>query len=123
MNKDHGKDSNLVDWDALEELRALGAGDEREGQFLAEIIQLYRKVGEECLSGLDKAYFAQNSNQILRWAHKLKGSSRNVGAKKLGSLCDSLESRARANGNILETEIKEISTVYEETLDQLLKVG
>jgi two-component system sensor histidine kinase/response regulator len=65
--------------------------EEGESDFLTEIIDLFIENTPPLISEIHKAFAEQNAVQLQRFAHKLKGSSANVGAKSMASLCEELE--------------------------------
>ena len=74
-------------------LEAASMGDRG---FAAELTRLFiDDVGEQ-LSALSAAIEARDAERIAGVAHRVKGSSGNVGAERLSALCASLEADGRA---------------------------
>ena len=74
-------------------LRALiGDDDETIAELLADYAQALRELG----AGIGQAHADRDLKRIAAHAHRLKSSSRSVGALALGGLCAELETAARA---------------------------
>ncbi|HYE30460.1 MAG TPA: PAS domain-containing protein [Methylomirabilota bacterium] len=63
---------------------------------LAELAPLFVEDSKSLLRRIEAALEAEDSNAVKHSAHALKGSSRNLGADRLGRLCESLEKQALA---------------------------
>jgi HPt (histidine-containing phosphotransfer) domain-containing protein len=59
--------------------------------FIANLINLFSGVGASVIAEINQATPKRDWEKITRSAHKLKGSSRNLGAKRLGLMCERLE--------------------------------
>jgi CheY-like chemotaxis protein len=73
--------------------KQLGDGSAR---MLAPLITVFLREGEETVRDMQKAAAADDHQKMARGAHRLRGGSCNFGAKKLGEMCQELESRVRA---------------------------
>lgn len=80
--------TTALDAEAVEALRSL---DDGEGELLTEILGLYRDDAPGLVSRAREAIDAGNAKNMRAAAHTLKGSSANVGAKRLSSLCAQLQ--------------------------------
>ena len=86
--------ANVLDLEAIENLRALG--DEGDDGFLREIISIYLEDVPQRLADLRTARAADDRPLYVRSAHTVKGSSANVGAVEMRILAERLEHRAKA---------------------------
>ena len=88
-------DAPTIDPKVIDGLRNL-FDDKVEAQtFLNELITTYQSAGSETLAELQATLVAGNRSGTAAKAHKLKGLSRNIGAKRLGDLCAVLEMETR----------------------------
>jgi two-component system, sensor histidine kinase and response regulator len=78
---------------SLKELREPGQPDP-----LVELITLFNREAEACTDRMEKGLATRDTALTSRAAHSLKGSSSNLGALRLASLCASLEQKA-SNGD------------------------
>ncbi len=76
--------------DALRELQMPG-----RPSVLANVVQAYLDSSAELLGELRDAAEVRDAEALRRAAHTLKSSSRNVGARALGDLCERLEAQSR----------------------------
>jgi HPt (histidine-containing phosphotransfer) domain-containing protein len=88
-------DVPAIDPQALEDLRALGGG---EDAFVQEIVALYLSDSPLRIAELDRSLAAGNAEVFTRAAHSLKGSSANLGATALSAFAARLERCARQEG-------------------------
>lgn len=78
-----------LDEEALAELR-----DVMEDEF-AILIQTYISDSRERIRSLRHALTAEDSDRFARTAHSFKGSSVNIGAARLGAICQQAERAGR----------------------------
>lgn len=83
-----------VDWSVLDRLRDLQ--EPGEPDVAAEVIEVYLKDSAGLLESMRAAARTADAEAWARLAHRLKGGSLNVGARRLGGLCQSLEELVRA---------------------------
>ena len=62
---------------------------------LANVVRAYLESSAELLGELHDAAETRDAEALRRAAHTLKSSSRNVGARTLGDLCEHLEALGR----------------------------
>jgi HPt (histidine-containing phosphotransfer) domain-containing protein len=75
--------------------------------FLAEIIDEFERSSDDLITELD-AHVADGDLEAIRQvAHKLKGSSRNIGGDKLAAVCEELELCSKNGVNAGLNEILE----------------
>ncbi len=93
---------------------------ETERAFVKELIGIFFEEAPANLQSLVKAHAAKDGSAIEQLAHKLKGGSLNLGAKKLGSLFESIEKLARKDSSaISDSLIADISREFDRTADLL----
>lgn len=67
-----------------------------EDQF-PTLIATFITDSEERIRSLQKALATQDGEAVRRQSHSFKGSCHNIGALRLGDLCQEMEDRGRAN--------------------------
>jgi HPt (histidine-containing phosphotransfer) domain-containing protein len=82
-----------IDRAAFEALVEMTGGDLA---FVDELVDTYLDDGRDQIAALEAAATASDATALIRPAHSLKTSSLNVGALRLGGLCQDLEHGARA---------------------------
>jgi CheY-like chemotaxis protein len=70
---------------------------ETERSFVKELVGIFFEEAPANLQTLKEALGAKDAKTIEQFAHKLKGGSLNLGAKKLSQLFESMEALARNN--------------------------
>jgi HPt (histidine-containing phosphotransfer) domain-containing protein len=87
-----------VDDAVLEGIRQVSEGSDED--LLEEVVTLYLEESVRLMDEMRRALSAGDASSLRRSAHNLKGSSANLGAGLLASLC--LEMQGRAEGNRLD---------------------
>ena len=100
----------------LEHIREATMGDD---EFLAELIDLFLNDTPAQLEALRNAVGTGDAEGVASAAHRLKGSSGNMGAESLSALC--LHVEKSSNGNQLEGLPQLVEQVDEE-FDQVRKI-
>jgi HPt (histidine-containing phosphotransfer) domain-containing protein len=109
-------DSGALDPDVLEELKAL----QQSGgpNLLAELAAIFIAEMPRAIGGMRRAVDTSDFEALAREAHRLKGSSGQMGAARLALLCQEIESSVRANQPVdltvlalLEQESEEVGNV------------
>jgi HPt (histidine-containing phosphotransfer) domain-containing protein len=104
----------LINAEQLLGLRELNQPGEKD--FVSELIDIFCQQSPPILSELESAVAQLNFVSIEKLAHKLKGSSANIGAARLYSLCADLELQARGHaGHRLKELHKSIVSSYAES--------
>jgi len=92
------------------------------GDVFYEILTIYIDGAITNINALKLALKENDTDQLLRLAHTLKGSSRNVGASKTAQLCESFEKILRDNEQCdFQNHIDLIQSSYETSLPLLRK--
>jgi HPt (histidine-containing phosphotransfer) domain-containing protein len=84
---------DLPVWDASALTRIVGDKPEAHARLLAK----YLLTAQETVAAIQRAAEAGQWTLVADQAHKLKSSSRSVGAMQLGALCEGLERSGRGN--------------------------
>ncbi len=101
----------LRSWDLLD--------SEEQGNFLRELIQLFLNTSPAILEQMKAFAAAGDFNALRRSAHKLKGSSANLGAAKLAFACSHLEDMPDGTPSVTWLEsVAEIEACYTEAQQQ-----
>ncbi|RMG43911.1 MAG: sensor histidine kinase [Acidobacteria bacterium] len=90
-----GDAEETLDGRVLANLRALQDSDEPD--IVTELIDLFLQDAPGQLTAIRQAIERGDAHALQRAAHSLKGSSANLGAKRLAALCLELEKKGRAN--------------------------
>jgi HPt (histidine-containing phosphotransfer) domain-containing protein len=90
MEAVHINADQALDYERVEE--ATGGDPE----FVRELMDLFMEDARERVEELRSAVTGQDADAVARSAHKLKGSSSNVGAMRVSELAKILEDRGRA---------------------------
>lgn len=87
---------------------------ETDSEFVIELIDIYISETPKQILAIKTALAEQSLSALMIAAHTLKGSSLNLGAKQLGSLCLKLEEIGRAGKSIPDgTSTSEIENEFE----------
>lgn len=88
--------SEVIDADAIENLRSLNPDDGDE--FLREIVGIFLEDTPHRLAELDQSLASGDAAKFIRAAHSIKGSSANLGASLLRTAAERLEHHAKTTG-------------------------
>ena len=81
---------------------------------LREILQDFVEPAENIVCKIEKAYEAKPAAGVAAAAHKLKSSSRAVGANALADLCAELEAAGKSDSwDAIETHIPHLSSLVQ----------
>jgi HPt (histidine-containing phosphotransfer) domain-containing protein len=102
-----------IDPTVLEELRVIGGSDDQD--FLDELVDQFAADTEPLLVELREALEAGDAVAVRRLAHNLKGSSGQLGGRRLASSCDRLERKA-SDGRLSDdhSDLKEVEVDYQD---------
>src|SRR5687768_10617288 len=103
--------SKLIDQEIIDSLREIGDND-----FVVELIDIFLSQSAELIADIKKAAAGANTSDLLKSAHKLKGSCLNLGAVELSAICQQLEAKSReADFQGIEQVMQTMEPVYVET--------
>lgn len=80
---------NRMDADLLERLKTLEL--ETDPQFLGELIDMFLVSASKSLTEIVSGHQEKDARRLHIGAHTLKGSSGNIGAKRLAEICTEIE--------------------------------
>ena len=113
--------SDLIDPDAIENLRALSPDD--GDVFLKEILTLFLTDTPERIADLHTHRASGNTAAFVRAAHSIKGSSSNVGAAELRLMAEQLEHHTRQHGlTALDEKVTELETAFARAKTIILEI-
>jgi len=108
----------IIDHNVINELREIG-----DDEFLKELLETFIIQSDEIIEQTEKAYFNNNNLEVSQLAHKLKGSSLNIGANKLGNICKYLELSTKEHfPDDIFNKIHELKDTYKDTKEELKKI-
>lgn len=84
-----GSDADSISDQVIQDLRSLSP-DDPDG-FLVEMIDLFQTDAAQYLSRIATSAKGSDASTLRKNAHGLKGSSGNLGAKKMSALCHQIE--------------------------------
>jgi len=79
-----------IDMNALNNLRAISKPGE-DGDLVAELVSMYLEHAPKSIAKIKDALARSNLEGLAKTAHTLKSSSRNLGARAVGEICQALE--------------------------------
>jgi len=94
--------------------------NETDVEFVCELVDIYMAEAPKMLQAIHDAISHKDFAALKMTAHTLKGSSLNLGAKRLGELCLELEKAGRAGETLppiacideLQKELETLSTSF-----------
>lgn len=111
------RSEDLIDRAAIDRLKDLSGGMDN---FLEQIINMYLEQSQVVITDIKAE---TDTAKIASLAHKLKGSSLNVGAKKVADLCLILETKGNKNDSSGFTVlITQLQSAFEKTTVELKKL-
>lgn len=114
--------ASVLDHEALNTLREMGGGAD---DLVVEVVKTF--LNEEamgCLKDIESALSKQSAEDLRKSAHKLKGSSRAVGAKRLSETCFALEKAGAQNSIESAPELYgELVCHFEAARQELVKIA
>lgn len=105
----------ILDFNSINTLRDLSSGPNEN--FVNEFIDIYRKNSTVLVDEI-KAHAETEARGLLRAAaHKLRGSSLNIGGMQVAAICSDLEKRAKKQDM---ASVMDMVEVLEDAFDALL---
>lgn len=77
------------------------------GEMLKMLIPIFEDEAEKDLSAIQEALESSDFSELEKSAHRLKGSSKTIGAVGVASICLKLEDASRAKDKSLCQEVRE----------------
>ena len=94
-----------------------------EDDFLEVIYKSYINGGSQSLDKVNTGFANGDLQRVNFGAHKLKGSSIGIGARKVAALAETIEKEAEAHNPNLEAQIKELNNAFGELKEHLASGG
>jgi CheY-like chemotaxis protein len=94
------RDTSVLDREVLAQLRTLVSP--ARPRFLIDLVEKYSHGARTSLETLKRAVTANDHTELRAVAHSLKGSSRALGAERVGELCEALERLGRSESSDLK---------------------
>jgi signal transduction histidine kinase/HPt (histidine-containing phosphotransfer) domain-containing protein len=109
----HTPESDGLDQRTLNDLKSLNDPTEAR-PFLDDLIETYLQGTPSVIDELEGAIHRREARQIESLSHKLKGMSRNLGARLVGDLAEEIENRAAAMDLATgQVKIQEVRNAFE----------
>ncbi len=84
-----------------------------------QLVESYLRDSAKTISALDEAVLGKDIQEIRRLAHSLKGSSRNIGAEKIGFFAEALEDQTDSTNDDAEFGMRDIVREIHAEFDQV----
>ena len=114
-------EDDLLDNSAIERLKEIN--DKVDPTFLEKVLGMFLEQAPQLLNDIKNHAKAEEWDQLGQKAHKLKGTSLNLGAKILAEACKKLEVKSRSreleNINLI---VDELSNIYQATESELKRL-
>jgi len=111
----------VIDEKIIAGLRAMSEKD--EPSFLSEMIDLFLELSPKLVKDIRE--FAENADapNMTQAAHKLKGSSFNLGARGLANVCQKIETRGKNNDFAgIEALLEQLDRCFEQSSSALIRL-
>ena len=111
----------LLDEKVLDRLRDMAASADMD--FFGEVIRMFIQQGREIISDIEDLCKKKEWDKMSQQAHKLKGSSLNIGANMLAETCRIIELKGKApNGEDCTTLSNRLRSDFEITIAKIKEV-
>ncbi|MBN1327223.1 MAG: response regulator [Candidatus Cloacimonetes bacterium] len=112
---------DIMDWKMIDSIKNLDVGTE-EGNLLSELIRTFIEEYPGYMKTIRTALLEKNAAVVNSQAHKMKGSSANLGAKGIAKVCYKIEVKGK-NDDLegVDELLDQIEKVYRDTLIQYQK--
>jgi PAS domain S-box-containing protein len=112
------KEVLLIDPDAIK--RLMDIGRQTDPGFLQQVLDMFSAQAPQIIKGIQSSYESGKNEALWQHAHKLKGTSLNIGARRLGELCRNIEQQGKSGDmqNVGQL-VQQLEPVYKATLQEL----
>jgi PAS domain S-box-containing protein len=111
---------SLLNLGTIEKLKDMTRGTDHS--FFKKVLMMFIDQGNELVVEINAALSANDIKKVGSLAHKLKGSSLNLGAEVLAETCRIIELKARNNdSNGMEELVRQLGKEFDETKNALLQ--
>lgn len=108
----------IIDQNVIDGLIEIG-----DKEFLVELIDIFLEQAEGLVQEIKLAVDLGNAETLTKVAHKLKGSCLNLGANKLGNICQELENISKDEDfSNVNNIVEPLDSVYQQTCSELIKL-
>lgn len=112
----------LLDMKVITQLKKLGGDD--SGKFFRQLTEMYMKLTPSLLTAIRQNIESANLEAAGNAAHKLKGSSLNLGAAKIAALCKKIEEQClEKNAAGLKNLIEQLDDIFNKTANEIQKLA
>jgi CheY-like chemotaxis protein len=109
-------DGALIDKEAIR--RLMDIGKQTDPGFLSQVLDMFMAQAPKCIEDIRSGREKGDYNQMWQAAHKLKGTSLNIGAKKMAESCKHIENKGRNfDFKGIETFILQLDADYKLTVE------
>ena len=113
------KNFSTLDSESIQ--RLMDINEKVEPGFLNQLVLMYLEQVPGMITEIEKCAQSGDEDNLWKAAHKLKGSSLNLGAKKLADISKEIEKMGRdKNLKSLDTYIGKLHPTFEETKNEML---
>ncbi|MBT8195939.1 MAG: PAS domain S-box protein, partial [Bacteroidia bacterium] len=122
MEEQLNPETQTIDNDAIERLKEISKSV--DPNFLSSVINMFLDQSPTIITEINNHQKSGDTTKMWQAAHKLKGSSLNLGAKHLAELCKEIELKGKSgilNGVVSLTD--QLDGVFEKTKKELLEVA
>ncbi|HNT79494.1 MAG TPA: PAS domain S-box protein [Bacteroidia bacterium] len=94
-----------------------------DSEFLSQVVNMYAEQAPELIHEIEVSLRTNELDKIWKAAHKLKGSSLNMGAEQVSNICRKIETDAKQGiSKDLKTNLESLKKYYEITMLELSKL-
>lgn len=111
----------IIDLSIIAGLREMSEKD--EPSFLSELIDLFVELSPQLVNEIKQSAQQADAVNMTQAAHKLKGSSFNLGARHLADICQQIETKGRSSDfSEIRSLVEQLEKGYEQTLLELKRI-
>jgi signal transduction histidine kinase/HPt (histidine-containing phosphotransfer) domain-containing protein len=118
------KNDEFIEKKTIEEILFLDRPEEVKGSFLIELIGIFKESAPDSIAKIRTALKTNDRRIIEHHAHKLKGISRNIGAKKLAKISAVIEDSSKKEKNIINFNyVKNLEIIFNKSFEILQRLS
>lgn len=111
----------IIDQNIIAGLREMS--DKDDPDFLSELIDLFLEISPRLINDIKQHAQMADAVNLMQAAHKLKGSSFNLGAKYLAGICQRIEDKGKNNDlSELDSLLEQLEKGYQQTSLELKSI-
>lgn len=111
----------IIDQKIIAGLREMS--DKDDPDFLSELIDLFLEISPRLINDIKQHAQMADAVNLMQAAHKLKGSSFNLGARYLAGICQRIEDKGKNNNlSELDSLLEQLEKGYEQTSLELKSI-